>query len=97
MLTIRGRANSGVPRIIIRPMTLVSIPDPDLSLPMTSTTRTSAASNGSVRRQAFGLGEERRLGRTADLRCLQERDPRRAVVAVLDDAEAAEQVSRTRR
>ena len=46
MFTICGLANSGVPRIIIRPITLVSIPEPDLSLPMASMTRTSAASNG---------------------------------------------------
>ena len=41
-----GRSNSSEPRIIIRPMTLVSRPEPEMFLPIASTTATSRVSNG---------------------------------------------------
>ena len=97
MFTICGRANSGVPRIIIRPITFVSIPEPDLSLPMASTTRTSAASNGSDGASRLASARSAASAGPPNSDGLEERDPGRPVVAVLDDRRDRPADGRTRR
>ena len=91
IIAMRGAGGSGSPRIIIRPMTLVSIPTPLMSLPIRSMSSTSRSSTGS--RPPCAVARASSSGSPSAIAAAgQGAHGHRLVDGVLDDADAEQHV-----